>query len=80
MFKNGLSSETSFEYFLKHAGRIREQRLSHLEFHRAIIEAGLDFSAAEVDALFAVLDQDNEGELTLQKWKSRVYEDTQNPL
>lgn len=80
MFKKGLSSETSFEHFLKHAGKIKEQKLNHLDFHKGIIGSGLEFSAPEIDALFSVLDFDNAGEITLDKWKVRVYEDCQNPL
>jgi len=80
MFKNGYSSETTFERFLKLANRIVEQKLSRVDFHKAIQLSGLHFSAPEVDGLFNMLDINADGELDLFEWKTRIYEDTVNPL
>lgn len=80
MFKSGFSSETSFENLLRLAGKQREKELSRFDFHKALLAAGLKFSAPEVDQLFATLDHDNSGVLTVSKWQVRIYEDAQNPL
>jgi hypothetical protein len=40
----------------------------------------LKFTAPEVDALFKVLDYNNDGELDQDEWLARVYCDSANPL
>jgi Ca2+-binding EF-hand superfamily protein len=80
MFKKGFSSDTSFEFLCKQAGKQREQQLSLFDFHKAVLGAGLGFSAPEIDVLFSTLDFSNSGSLTLDGWKARVYEDSSNPL
>jgi hypothetical protein len=40
----------------------------------------LRFSAVEIDGLFIALDLNEDGELDLDEWKSRIYEDSSNPL
>jgi Ca2+-binding EF-hand superfamily protein len=39
-----------------------------------------EFRAPEIDALFSLLDLNEDGELDLDEWKSRIYEDSSNPL
>lgn len=56
MFKNSLSSETTFDLFLKNTGRIVQKRLTRLDFHKAINTCGFKFSAPEIDGLFNLLD------------------------
>jgi hypothetical protein len=56
MFKNNLSSETAFELLLLKANRVIQKRLTRLDFHAAVAELDLKFSAPEVDGLFRVLD------------------------
>jgi len=80
MFRKGFSSETAFEHFLQYAGRIREGSLKHLDFHKAVVGSGMEFSAPEIDSVFAALDQNNAGEIDMAKWKVRIYEDSLNPL
>lgn len=36
MFKNNLSSETTFEMFLKHAGKVVQKKLNRVDFHKAL--------------------------------------------
>lgn len=38
------------------------------------------FSAPEIDALFKLLDGNDDGELDIEEWRSRIYEDSLNPL
>jgi Ca2+-binding EF-hand superfamily protein len=38
------------------------------------------FTAPEVDALFKLLDMNEDGELDIEEWKARIYEDSLNPL
>ena len=38
------------------------------------------FSAPEIDSLFSLLDTNEDGELDVDEWKSRIYEDSNNPL
>jgi Ca2+-binding EF-hand superfamily protein len=80
MFKNGHSSDTAFELFLQKVDRILQKRLSRSEFHRVLHMVGFKFSAPEIDALFKLLDANNDGELDIEEWKTRIYEDSLNPL
>lgn len=81
MFKNGYSSDTAFEKFLAYTDNIVRRRLSRVDFHKAILSAGLkELRAPEIDALFNLLDLNEDGELDLDEWRSRIYEDSVNPL
>lgn len=80
MFKNGYSSETAFELFLKRVDRILQKRLTRVEFHRVMSSLEFHFTAPEIDGLFRLLDINQDGELDIEEWKSRIYEDSLNPL
>lgn len=80
MFKNNLSSETTFEMFLKNVNKISQRRLTRVDFHKALNICNLKFSAPEIDGIFFLLDLNKDGELDLDEWKSRIYEDCLNPL
>jgi hypothetical protein len=80
MFKAQLSSETAFDLMLAKANKVLQKRLSRSDFHYALSELDLKFSAPEVDSLFKSLDFNGDGELDLDEWQARVYCDTQNPL
>jgi Ca2+-binding EF-hand superfamily protein len=80
MFKNNLSSETTFEMFLKHCGKVVQKKLTRVDFHKALHMCNLHFSAPEIDGLFYLLDLNQDGELDLDEWRSRIYEDCMNPL
>jgi Ca2+-binding EF-hand superfamily protein len=47
-----------------------------VDFHAAIAELDLKFSAPEVDNLFKVLDTNQDGELDYDEWAGRVYPDS----
>ena len=76
MFRNSLSSETAFDMLLGKANRILQKKLTRLDFHLALSELELKFSAPEVDCLFKVLDVNQDGELDLDEWQSRIYCDS----
>lgn len=38
------------------------------------------FTAPEIDGLFKLLDINQDGELDIEEWKARIYEDSLNPL
>jgi len=80
MQKNALSSETAFELFLGKANKVIQRKLTRVDFHLALSELDLKFSAPEVDSLFKLLDFNNDGELDLEEWSARVYCDSANPL
>jgi hypothetical protein len=80
MFKNGHSSETAFEMFLKRVDKILQKKLNRAEFHRVMNMFEFRFTAPEVDALFKLLDMNEDGELDIEEWKTRIYEDSLNPL
>jgi Ca2+-binding EF-hand superfamily protein len=80
MFKNGHSSETAFEMFLKRVDKILQKKLTRAEFHRVMNMFEFRFTAPEVDALFKLLDMNEDGELDIEEWKARIYEDSLNPL
>jgi hypothetical protein len=80
MQKNALSSETAFELFLGKANKVIQRKLTRVDFHLALSELDLKFSAPEVDSLFKLLDFNNDGELDLEEWAARVYCDSANPL
>jgi hypothetical protein len=80
MFKNSLSSETTFELLLKNAGKVLQKRLTRVDFHKALAMMEFRFAAPEVDSLFTLLDTNENGELTVDEWKARIYEDSNNPL
>ena len=69
-----------FYQLLKLTGNTLTKKLSRLDFHKALLAAGLKFRAPEVDALFTLLDLKKDNELDMEEWKSRIYEDTFNPL
>lgn len=56
MFKNGYSSESTFEMFLKKVNRLIDKRLSRSEFHKVMNAYNFRFTAPEIDGLFKVLD------------------------
>ena len=56
MFKNGHSSDTAFELFLKKVDRVLQKKLSRSEFHKALNLFEFRFTAPEIDALFKLLD------------------------
>ena len=80
MFKNGLSSETAFDLFLRKTNRILEKRLTRADFHKALNACDFKFSAPEIDGLFYTLDTNQDQELDVDEWKNRIYEDSLNPL
>lgn len=80
MFKSNLSSETAFDLLLLKANKVLQKRLTRLDFHTAMAEVDLKFSAPEIDGLFRVLDINQDGELDFDEWTGRVYPDSQNPL
>ena len=80
MFTNSLASETAFEMFLKSTGRLLQRRLTRLDFHKALSHTELRLSAPEIDGLFGILDSKQDGELDIDEWKDRIYEDSLNPL
>lgn len=43
-------------------------------------EFDFKFSAPEIDGLFYTLDANQDEELDVDEWKSRIYEDSLNPL
>lgn len=80
LFKSNLSSESAFDLLLLKANKVIQKRLTRLDFHSAVAELDLKFSAPEVDGLFKVLDTNQDGELDFDEWTGRVYPDSQNPL
>ena len=80
MLKNGLSSETAFELMLTKTNKVIQRKLNRVDFHQAMSDLDLKFTAPEVDALFKVLDYNNDGELDQDEWLARVYCDSANPL
>ena len=50
--------------------------MTRVDFHLALSELDLKFSAPEVDGLFKSFDVNKDGELDLEEWQSRVYCDT----
>ena len=70
----------AFYQLLKLTGNTLTKKLSRIDFHKAILAAGLQFRAPEVDSLFTLLDLKKDNELDMEEWKSRIYEDTFNPL
>jgi Ca2+-binding EF-hand superfamily protein len=80
MFRTQLSNETAFELLLHKANKTLQKKLTRVDLHFALSELDLKFTAPEVDSLFKSLDTNNDGELDLDEWSSRIYCDTQNPL
>lgn len=61
---------------LRKADRILQKKLTRSEFHRALNSLQLRFTAPEVDGLFKLLDINEDGELDIDEWRSRIYEDS----
>ena len=80
MATNDLPSENAFSQLCKFTGNQLTRKLSRVDFHKAILMAGIKLRAPEVDALFTLLDLNKDNELDMDEWKSRIYEDTFNPL
>jgi len=68
MFKSQLSSETAFDLMLAKTNRVLWKKLTRVDFHLALSELDLKFTAPEVDGLFKSLDINNDGELDLEEW------------
>lgn len=56
MFKNGYSSETAFELFIKKVDRVMQKRLTRGEFFKVMNMFEFKFTAPEIDGLFKLLD------------------------
>mmetsp|Transcript_23065 Transcript_23065/g.22459 ORF Transcript_23065/g.22459 Transcript_23065/m.22459 type:complete len:459 (+) Transcript_23065:1720-3096(+) len=82
MIKNGHSSETAFEHLLNATSNTLSKKLARLDFHKALkgVPELSAFSAPEIDALFNLLDLNQDDQLDLEEWKTRIYEDSLNPL
>lgn len=68
---------------MKVTGRYLQKKLTRVDFHKALnheSELGSKFSAPEIDGLFALLDMNQDGELDVDEWKTRIYEDSLNPI
>jgi hypothetical protein len=67
---------------LKATGKMLSKRLSRVDFHKAINNDSKlsKFSAIEIDSLFNLLDLNQDGELDVEEWKARIYEDQMNPM
>jgi hypothetical protein len=76
MFKNSLSSETAFELLLTKTGNLMQKKLSRADFHIALNEVDLKFSAPEIDSLFKTLDFNMDGFLDQDEWLARIYCDS----
>ena len=61
-------------------GKFVEKRLTRALFHRSFIQNEVGLSAARIDSLFAALCSEANGEIDLNSWLSRIYEDNDNPL
>ena len=70
----------AFYQLLKLTGNTLKKKLSREDFHKAFKAADLKFRAPEIDALFSLLDVKKDEEFDMEEWKSRIYEDTFNPL
>jgi len=68
MFKSQLSSETAFDLMLAKTNRVLQKKLTRVDFHLALSELDLKFTAPEVDGLFKSLDINNDGEHDLEEW------------
>lgn len=79
-FRNNLSAEMAFDSFCRVVGNYKEKVLSRAQFHRALITLEVGLSAAQTDALFALLVSEAQGSLDVNMWLSRIFEDGDNPL
>lgn len=80
MFQNKLSSEMAFDTLCRSVGRFVERNLSRASFHQALSNCEVGLSAAQTDALFALLTSEAGGSLDLNMWQAVVFEDGDNPL
>ena len=80
MFKTSMSAEAAFDAFCKANGRHHDKRLSRSMFLRALKSLDIGLSAACIDSLFTLLVNEANGELDLNMWLARIYEDGDNPL
>ena len=80
MFKNNYSSDTLFELLVNRTGRHLEKTLTRLDFHKGLASTEIGLGAPDVDALFNLLDINDDGVVDLREWKNRIYEDSVNPL
>ena len=80
MFRSNLSAEMAFESFCRVVGNYKQKLLTRAQFHRALITLEVGLSAAQTDALFALLVSEASGQLDVNMWLSRIFEDGDNPL
>ena len=80
MHRNSLSAELAFDSLCRSVGHYHNKRLTRALFHRAFIANEVGLSAARIDSLFAALCSEANGEIDLDAWLSRIYEDGDNPL
>jgi hypothetical protein len=72
MFKNNLSSEQTYDTFCK---VVKQKCLDRVSLHKACKYLSVGLQAAQVDGLYTMLASEANGELTLNMWLSRVYQD-----
>lgn len=80
MFLNNLSAEQAFDTFCRVVGRHLDKRLNRVALHKAMASLEVGLSAAQIDGLFTLLVSEAMGELDVNMWLSRIYEDGDNPL
>lgn len=81
MFRNGLSSELAFDVLCRSIGKMHDnKKLTRAQFHRACTMNEVGLTAAKIDSLFTTLCSEANGEIDLNCWQARIYEDQDNPL
>lgn len=80
MFQNGLGSEAAFDMLCRSIGLYTQKRMDRACFHRAFTVCEVGLSAAKIDSLFSALVAEANGEIDLNSWLARIYEDQDNPI
>lgn len=80
MFSNKLSAEMAFDTLCRAIGKHTDKTLDRTNFQRAVSSVGVGLTAAQIDSLFTLLVSEAMGDLDLNMWLARIYEDSENPL
>lgn len=80
MYQNGLGSEAAFDTLCRSVAQYQVKRLDRGAFHRAMATCEVGLSAAKIDSLYSALVSEANGEVDLNMWLARIYEDGDNPI
>lgn len=80
MFQRQYNTKIAFDRLCRCVDRFQHQSLRRVDFHKSFIFNKVGLSAPEIDLLYDILMENQEGDVTIDQWSGKIYDDVTNPL